>query len=84
MENNGLQLTDESAMKLKNEFVLDDRYVIFLYIPFQDDDTERDLSWWICYRIRTETTIVDIRRIQKKVRTKICSHTVQGRSRCPL
>ena len=31
---NGLQLTDDSAMKLKNEFVLDDQNAIFLYIPF--------------------------------------------------
>ena len=38
---NGLKLTDDFAMTLKNEFVLDDPNVIFPYITFQDDDTER-------------------------------------------
>ena len=41
---NGLQFTDDCAMKLKNEFVLDDPNVIFPYIPFQDDDTERPVE----------------------------------------
>ena len=35
-----MQLTDDVAMNLKNEFVLDDPNVIFPFIPFQDDDTE--------------------------------------------
>ena len=38
---NGLQLTNDSAMKLKSEFVLDDQNVILPYIPFKDD--ERDV-----------------------------------------
>ena len=44
MEKNGLQLTDDFAMKLKNECVLDDPNVICPYIPFQDDDTERPVK----------------------------------------
>ena len=38
---NGLQLTDDSATRLKNEFATKDPKVFFSYIPFQDDDTER-------------------------------------------
>ena len=38
---NGLQLTDDSVTRLDNEFAMNDPNVIFSYIPFQDDDTER-------------------------------------------
>ena len=36
---NGLQLTDDSATRLKNEFA--DPNVFFSYVPFSNDDTER-------------------------------------------
>ena len=39
--NNGLQLTDESLTRLKNEFATNDPTVFFSYIPFSDDDAER-------------------------------------------
>ena len=38
---NGLQSTDDSVTRLKNELAANDPNVIFTYIPFQDDDTER-------------------------------------------
>ena len=55
-----MQLTDDFAMKLKNEFVLDDPNVMFPYITFQDDATV-DLSRFVqskrtCYIMRTGTT----------------------------
>ena len=37
---NGLQLTDDSATRLKSEFATSDPKVFFSYIPCQDDDTE--------------------------------------------
>ena len=42
---NGVQLTDDFSMKLKNEFVSGDKKdVIFPYTPFQDDDMERPVE----------------------------------------
>ena len=41
---NGLQLTDDSETRLKNEFDTNDPNVIFSDIPFQDDDTERSVE----------------------------------------
>ena len=38
---NGLHSTDDSVMRLKNEFASNDPNVVFSYIPFQDDDMER-------------------------------------------
>ena len=38
---NGLQLTDDSAMNLVNEFASNDPNVIFSCVPFQDDDMKR-------------------------------------------
>ena len=38
---NGLQLTDDSVMRLKNELASNDPNVVFSYIPFQDDDMDR-------------------------------------------
>ena len=38
---NRLQLTDDSVMRLKNEFASNDPNIIFSYDPFQDDDMER-------------------------------------------
>ena len=38
---NGLQLTDDSVLRFKNEFASNDPYVVFSYIPFQDVDMER-------------------------------------------
>ena len=38
---NGLQLTDDFVMRLKDEFASNDPNVIFSYVPFQDDDVER-------------------------------------------
>ena len=38
---NGLQLTDDSVTRLKNEFATNDPNVVFSYIPFQEDDMER-------------------------------------------
>ena len=38
---NGLQLTDDFVMRLKNEFASNDLNVVFSYIPSQDDDMER-------------------------------------------
>ena len=37
----GLQLTDDSVTRLKNEFAANDSSVYFSYVPFSDDDTER-------------------------------------------
>ena len=34
----GLQLTDDSVMRVKDEVASNDPNVIFLYFPFQDDD----------------------------------------------
>ena len=41
---NGQQLTDDSVTRLKHEFATNDPKVIFLYIPFQDDNTERSVE----------------------------------------
>ena len=41
---NGQHLTDDSATRLKNECATNDPSVIFWYIPFQDDDTERSVE----------------------------------------
>ena len=38
---NGLQLTDDSVTRLKNEFAASHPNIFFSYIPFQNDDTER-------------------------------------------
>ena len=38
---NGLQLTDDSVTRLKNEFATNDPNVFFSHVPFQDDDMER-------------------------------------------
>ena len=38
---NGLQLTDDSVVRLKNEYASNAPNVVFSYIPFQDDDMER-------------------------------------------
>ena len=38
---NGIQLTDDSVTRLKNEFASNDPNVIFSYIPFLEDNTER-------------------------------------------
>ena len=38
---NESQLTDDSVMRLKNEFVSKDKNVIFSYVPYLDDDMER-------------------------------------------
>ena len=37
---NGLQFTDDSVTRLKNDFATNDPNVVFSYIPFQDDDME--------------------------------------------
>ena len=37
---NGLQYTDDSVTRLRNEFATNDPNVVFSYIPFQDDDME--------------------------------------------
>ena len=38
---NGQQLTDDSVTRFKTEFATNGPNVVFSYIPFQDDDTER-------------------------------------------
>ena len=38
---NGLQLTDDSETRLKNESAANDPNVVLTFIPFQDDNTER-------------------------------------------
>ena len=38
---NRLQLTNDSVNRLKNESASNDPNVVFLYIPFQDDDMDR-------------------------------------------
>ena len=40
----GLQLTDDSVTRLKNEFATNDPSVYFSYVPFSDDDTERPVE----------------------------------------
>ena len=41
---NGLQLTDDSVIELKNECASNDPDVIFSCVPFQHDDTERPVE----------------------------------------
>ena len=41
---NGLHLTDDSVMRLKNESASNDPSVVFSFIPFQDDDMERPVE----------------------------------------
>ena len=38
---NGLQLTDDSVTRLKNEFATNSPNVVFSYVPCSNDDTER-------------------------------------------
>ena len=38
---NGLQLTDDSVTRLKDEFASKDPNVIFSYVPYLDDDMEK-------------------------------------------
>ena len=40
-QENGLQLTDDSVTRLKNEFAANDPNVFSSCVPFSDDDTER-------------------------------------------
>ena len=41
---NGLQLTDDSVSRLKNEFATNDPNVAFSHIPFQDDDMKSPIE----------------------------------------
>ena len=41
---NGLQLTDDSVTRLKNEFARNDPNVAFSHIPFQDDDMKSPIE----------------------------------------
>ena len=41
---NGLQLTDDSVTRLRNEFATNDPNIVFSYIPYQDDDMERPVE----------------------------------------
>ena len=40
-EARGLQWTDDSVTRLKNEFAANDPHVSFSHVPFSDDDTDR-------------------------------------------
>ena len=59
---------------------------------FQDDDTEEPVATRTLEEDLQQNTngndeviiMVDIRRIQKKVRNERCCHAVHGRSRFPL
>ena len=81
-----MQLTDDFSLKLKIEFVFDDQNVIFQNIPFQDDDTERPVVVCTPEADPLQKTngndeviiILEIRRIQKKVRTKIVPMPCKG------
>ena len=77
-------------MKLKSEFVLDDPNVIFPYISFQDDDTERPVEMCSLETYPSQNAngndeviiIADTRHIQRgSERKNGCSHVVQRRSR---
>ena len=37
-------MTDDSVMRLKNEFATNAAIAVFSYIPFQDDDMERPVD----------------------------------------
>ena len=41
---NGLQLTDDSVTRLRNEFATNDPNITFSYIPYQDDDMEKPVE----------------------------------------
>ena len=41
---NGLHLTHDSVTRLRNDFATNDPNVIFSYIPFQDNDTDRPVE----------------------------------------
>ena len=73
-------------MKLENEFVLDDPNVIFSYIPFQGDDTERPVE--MCsletYTLQNANgndeviIIADTRHIQRRSERKIVPMLCKG------
>ena len=41
---NGQQLIEDFVTDLKNEFAKDDPNVVFSYVPFQDDNTQRPVE----------------------------------------
>ena len=41
---NGLQLIGDAVTRLKNEFATNDPNVVFLYIPFLDEEMERSVE----------------------------------------
>ena len=83
---NGLQLTVDFSMQLKNEFVLDDPNVIFPYIRFLDDDKERPVE--MCslktYPLQNASgndkviNIADTRHIQRRSERKIVAMLCKG------
>ena len=93
---NGLQLSDDFAMPLKNEFVLDDPNVIFPYIPFQDDDTERrvemcSLETYLSHNANRNDEVIIVagaRHIQRgserKIVPMLCKGDLDFFSNCPV
>ena len=63
---NGLQLTDDSVMMLKNEFASNDLNIILSYDPFQDDDMERlvemcALETYLLHNVNMKFTLLGTR-----------------------
>ena len=92
---NGLQLTDDSVTRLKNEFASNDPNVVFTYIPFQDDDMERDLlrcvRSFLLQNVNVNDKVIiiaDTRHTQswseRKVDPTLCEGTLAFFCNCPM
>ena len=83
---NKLQLTDNSAKILKNDFAMYDPNVVFSNIPFQDDYTERPvemclLEMFLSQNVNTRHTQ---RWSERKVDTVLCKGDLVFFCYCPM
>ena len=93
---NGLQLTDDSVIRLKNEFAANDPNVVFSYIPFQDDDMERlvemcSLEMFLLQNVNANDQVIiipDTRHTQRwserKVGPMLCKENLALFCNCPV
>ena len=93
---NGLQLTDDSVTRLKNEFATNDPNVVFSYIPLQDDHTERlvemcSLEMFLLQNVNANDKVIiiaDTRHTQKwperKVDPMLCKRDLAFFCKCPV
>ena len=92
---NGSHLTDDSVMRLKNEFAANDPKVFFSYVAFSDDDTERpaevcSLEMFLSQNMEVSDKVIiiaDTRHTQRwserKISPTLCKGDLAFFSNCP-